>query len=309
MFQLRRITRQELAEAWDDIDGQELDPEVVRKARALEKEWYKKVNVYEKRPIEECIEKNKKPPIKVKSVDRNKRDRQHMNVRSRLVAKQINTGKEQGLFAETPPLEALRMLLSATVTGNLSMVLMLIDIRRAYMYARTTSDRNVELCEEDWSEPGDENRCGKLIKSMYGTRAAAHDCQSEVTRTMTDLGFKQGQASPCVFGHRRRDIKALVHGDDFMSSGERTELEWLCKSLKNKFETKMIVVGEDDDLSKEERVLNRIVRWHPKKEITYEADPKDGEIISRDTRAEKLKTVSTPATKETGARSRGGEET
>ena len=38
------------------------------------------------------------------------------------------------------------------------------DTSRAYMYARTTSDIYVELSEEDKTEPGDENRCGKLIK-------------------------------------------------------------------------------------------------------------------------------------------------
>ena len=170
---------------------------------------------------------------------------------------------------------------------------------RAYMHARTTSDIQVELCEEDKREPGDENRCGKLIKSMYGTRAAAHDWLSEVMRTMTDLGFKQGKASACVFSHRQRDVKALVLGDDFVSSDERTEREWLCEGLK--FETKMTTVGEDDDLAKEARVLNRIVRWHPRKGITYEADPRHAaEIISRDTGAEKLTNVSTPAAKETG---------
>ena len=49
------------------------------------------MDVYEKRSMEECLEKPQKPPIKVKWVDRNKGDRQHMNVRSRLVVKQINT--------------------------------------------------------------------------------------------------------------------------------------------------------------------------------------------------------------------------
>ena len=37
---------QEMAEAWRDIDGQELDPEAVRKARALEMKWSTKMNVY-----------------------------------------------------------------------------------------------------------------------------------------------------------------------------------------------------------------------------------------------------------------------
>ena len=151
--------------------------------------------------IEECFEQTEKPPIKVKCADRNKADWQHMNVRSRLAAKQISTGKERGLFAATPPIEASRMLLFETDTGNNPKVLMFNDTSRAYMYARTSSDRHVELCEEDKTEQGDWNRCGKLIKRMYGTRAAAHDWQSEVTRTMTDLGFKQGKASLCVFWH------------------------------------------------------------------------------------------------------------
>ena len=62
------------------------------------------MNAYEKRPIEECFEKTKKPPIKVRWVDHNKGDRQNVNVRSRLVTKQIKTVKEEGLFAATPPL-------------------------------------------------------------------------------------------------------------------------------------------------------------------------------------------------------------
>ena len=148
------------------------------------------------------------------------------------------------------------------------------------MHARTASDMYVELCEEDKTELGDENRCAKLIKSMYGTRSAAHDWQSEVTRTLKDLGFKQGRASPCVFWHRHRDTEAQVPGRDIVSSGERSELEWLCRSLRRKFETQMVMVGEDDDLAKGAGVLNRIVRWHPPKGITYEADPRHAEITS-----------------------------
>ena len=60
------------------------------------------------------------------------------------------------------------------------------------------------------------------------------------------------------------------------------------------------MVGQDDVHDKEARVLNRIVRWHPRKGITYEADPRHAEINIRDTGAEKLKTISRPAAKETG---------
>ena len=53
---MEEACEQELTEAWDDIGGQELDPETVEKARALEMEWYRNMNVYEK----ECFEKTKK---------------------------------------------------------------------------------------------------------------------------------------------------------------------------------------------------------------------------------------------------------
>ena len=32
-------------------------------------------------------------------------------------------------------------------------------------------------------------------------------------------------------------MKPLVHGDDFVPSGDRSELEWLCRSLQKKFGT------------------------------------------------------------------------
>ena len=195
-----------------------------------------------------------------------------MNVRSRLLAKQINTGKEQGLFAATPPLEALRMLLTATVTGFKPKVLMLNDVRRAKMYVRTTSDMYVSCAKTTTPSWATRTDAGSLQSRCMETKAAAHDWQLEVTRTMEDLGLKQSKASPCVFWHRQRDISAHVRGDDFVSSGERSVLEWLCKGLKKKFDTKMTMVGEDDDLAKEARVLNGIVRWHPRKRITYEAE-------------------------------------
>ena len=53
--------------------------------------------------------------------------------------------------------------------------------------------------------------------------------------------------------------------------------------MQKKFETKTVMVGEDDDLAKEARVLNPIVRWHSRKGITYETDPRHAEIISCET--------------------------
>ena len=47
------------------------------------------------------------------------------------------------------------------------------------------------------------------------------------------------------------------------------------------------------------RVLKRIAKWHPREGITFEADLRHAETIRRDTEAENLNTISTPAAKET----------
>ena len=80
----------------------------------------------------------------------------------------------------------------------------------------------------------------------------------------------------------QRDINALVHGgDDFVSSerkvGTRVAVQEPEEEVQKKFVTKMVMVGEDDALAKEARVLNRIVRWYLRKRLTYEADPRHAE--------------------------------
>ena len=49
-----------------------------------------------------------------------------------------------------------------------------------------------------------------------------------------------------MFWNRHGNIKALVA---LVSSGDRSEFEWLFRTLLlKKFETKMTMVGEDDEL-------------------------------------------------------------
>ena len=50
-----------------------------------------------------------------------------------------------------------------------------IDVRRVYFQAMAKRDVYVNLPDEDWEE----GMCGKLIKSMYGTRDAAHNWEEE----------------------------------------------------------------------------------------------------------------------------------
>ena len=103
-----------LQEAWDDVSGAALDPKEVRRARLKEIQWYK--------------------IVKGRWIDVNKGDSTNWKYRSRYVAKEFNTGDEDGLFASTPPLEALRLIIgdAATRDQEEGKVIMVNDVARAF---------------------------------------------------------------------------------------------------------------------------------------------------------------------------------
>ena len=223
----------ELEIAWDDVSGAELDPKMVRKAREEEIQYVRKMELYEKVPISLCYETNGEAPISVRWIDINKGDQSNPNYRSRLVAREINTHKRDDLFAATPPLEALKLILSMTATSNRGEIVMINDISRAFFHARAKRDVYVQLPTED-KEAGDENKCGKLKYSMYGTRDAAQNWYHEYSGHLINIGFQQGKASPCAFYHPERGIRTYIHGDDYVSTGKPQDLNWMKMQSRRK---------------------------------------------------------------------------
>ena len=102
-------------EAWDDVSGKELDPAGVQAARALEIEHVDMKKVWRNIPRAEAKKQGCKM-IGTRWVDIDKGDDKKPDYRSRLVAKEFNNGQEEGLYASTPPLEALRWILSHAAT-------------------------------------------------------------------------------------------------------------------------------------------------------------------------------------------------
>ena len=62
--------------------------------------------------------------------------------------------------------------------------------------------------------PGEGDLCGKLVRSLYGTRDAAANWADKYTDVLLGLGFSKGDSSPCTFFHVERSIRLTVHGDD-----------------------------------------------------------------------------------------------
>lgn len=99
----------------DAITGQPLRPDLVRAARREELEYFASKHVWKKVPWHRARELQGKPAISVRWIDANKGDVEHPNYRSRL-AREVRNAWESTIFAPTPPLEALRSVLSFAAT-------------------------------------------------------------------------------------------------------------------------------------------------------------------------------------------------
>ena len=159
------ITRQGETYCEDDVSGEVLDEAGVRAARALEMEFFLKMGVYTYATREEAARSGKGKIIKGRWIDVNKGDSVNPDYRSRFVGKEFNTGVDSSLYAATPPLEALKLLISSAASDSLrSTHIMLSDVKRAYFHAAATRELYVEVPREDpnW-KPG---LLGKLNLSL-----------------------------------------------------------------------------------------------------------------------------------------------
>ena len=273
-----------LRKFYDDITGVELNQQGVLAARDEEMVEVKKHNVYSKVPINQCWDRTGKKPIAVRWVDINKGDEKDPQLRSRIVAKDFNDRVRDDLFAATPPLEAIKLLLSIAVTegvgfinGNIKGGLKLdfIDVRRAYYHAPSKREVYIDLPEGDQQD----GMCGLLNKSLQGTRDAAQNWEAEYTEFLVNSGFKRGLASPCMFRHQRRNLRLVVHGDDFTLLGSTGDLDWFRTQIETRFEVKFRGrIGPEDSDDKSIKLLNRVIEWTPEG-IRYEADQRHAEII------------------------------
>ena len=132
---------------------------------------------------------------------------------------------------------------------------------------------------------------GLLVKSLYGTRDAAANFQDEVKTFMKGIGFRQGRYNTCTFWHKKRDLKTMVHGDDFVTSGNDEDLTWMKNEMMQRFQIKTQMLGHRH--THEGKVLNRLVRATPEG-WEYEADQRHGEVIIRAMKLEEAKAVSSP---------------
>ena len=149
---------------------------------------------------------------------------------------------------------------------------MINDVARTFFEAGMKRTVCVELpMEANTGVHEREQAVGPLKLSLYGTRDAAANFQEEVKKFMEKFEFEQSKYNPSMYFNRKRNIRTLVHGDDFVSSLSRPAAKWFKEKLEQRFEIKTKIIGAGHGEYREERALNRVIRvtndgWE------YEAD-------------------------------------
>ena len=122
MFPLMRLTRctkdrnnTSEALAWDDLAGLRLDADNAIEARNKDIQYVRDMKVRKEIPRRQAQARGM-TTIKTRWIDINKGDDTNLIYRSRLVGNEFNNETIEGIFAGTPPLEALRSLIHEAAT-------------------------------------------------------------------------------------------------------------------------------------------------------------------------------------------------
>ena len=126
---------------------------------------------------------------------------------------------------------------------------------------------------------------------------------------MAKRGFRRGKYNPCLYHHPKTGLVCMVHGDDFVSTGNVQAAQEFREKLESRFEIKTQLLGAEgvvmhartittpETVQQEGRVLNRVVRW-TNDGWEVEPDQRHADLIVQEMGMQEAKPASTPGESE-----------
>ena len=244
---------------WDDNKGGRLDPELCAKARREEVKYIRRHKML-------CSRETGKAPIKTGWAETDKGQPGKTDVRASWVAKEYKTHDRPELYASTPPLEALKVVLSEIATGERKgKVLALVDVRRAYFNAPA---RRKSVCRI--AARGLPAGVTKICVDCCDTACTAHvtpGIDAQRSRVDEEKRVPVRVERPHQGERHRGNCARRRHTNWWATVGSGVPHQ----DDIQKYEIKKQVFGRDLDLEKSGRILNRVIEWD-RDGITIEAD-------------------------------------
>lgn len=214
-------------------------------------------------------------------------------IRARYVATELNTQDDTACSAATPPLEAIRPLLSKyaqRVPAKPKLKLSALDVTKAYVHATPSRKMFVRAPKELGLAAG---TVGRLKTYCYGTRDAGALWEECYATALVEVGCRRGVACPTCVVHEEKQLSIAVHGDDFVGLSEEDALKRCEEEMSKRFEIGdrcRLGMGMHD--SRKTRILNRTVRLTDAG-LRFEADPRHSELLTGSLGLENCNGVST----------------
>jgi hypothetical protein len=98
---------------------------------------------------------------------------------------------------------------------------------------------------------------------------------------MKEMGFSECKVTNGVFTHPERNIRVVVHVDDFLLSGEQHQLSWFQDQMAKKYELKVQTAGWNQGDNRELQFLGRVIRL-TQTGIELEGDDKHVELMTKE---------------------------
>ena len=127
------------------------------------------------------------------------------------------------------------------------------DLRPAYLYAQNPASRENELPKND---PDHGNGLVRKLKLCCVMAHVTQPRQETFSAHLESVVFVLGRGRPTVFLHP--EIKTFAHGDDYVSAGDDASMTWLEDELSEAYEIKTLKLCMNKDHRQAGQVLNRI---------------------------------------------------
>ena len=171
----------------------------------------------------------------------------------------------RGYLRPPLPLGAARALLSIAASQGKNRPghhqVMLLDVKKAFLYGNIQRRVYIELPQEDEKREGGQ-MMGLLNKAMYGLRDAPQVWQQEVRRILKGMGFIESVTSPCVYVNPQTSVRIVTHVDDFLCVGPRSALDEFYGELSKVLDLTCNILGPSPGDGKVGQFLGRKIKWH-----------------------------------------------
>ena len=137
------------------------------------------------------------------------------------------------------------------------------------------------------------NACAGCCDAVCTARVMPHKIGKEELATTIDERKRVSRGA-----HR------CNRADDITIGGEGSAVEFFIRMISKKYEIKKQVIGEDPDLEKSGRILNRVIEWD-RDGITIESDQRHVREILKCVELERANHSATPCTVERRHESQG----